>query len=384
MHKISPPVKINIESHDMTDSFQSQEWQNKFKRLITDLKKQQCVVLLGPEIIKLGNQTMRQALREYLNDTNAADIAHYYERDGFFLFREEISKQDVQREVLEFYDTHNTNSDVDESIFKALVQLKTHVILSINPDRFLSDVAYKYGIKHRFTYFQHGGEAVAEVEDPTFETPLFYNLCGSTDRDDSLVLDYDDLFSLLSSLLGSPGLPAKLDKAVKDAKHFLFIGFDFDKWYSQLLLRLLGGKKAIRKFAIDPSRHLRDVTSAKEENTTVFLVKQFGIEFIEDEKKFLDAFFEHCREQGMMRDTIKAQTPDAITVIRHIQNGEILKALTHAYDTVQDADSKKLLTIRLANYHDLEVRQKKGMIDSRDYTTQLNQIIDALMEAINN
>lgn len=268
----------------MNNSFQSPEWQNKLKRLATDIKKQQCVVLLGPEIVKSGDKTVRQALREHLNETNADDIAHYYERDGFFLFREEIAKQDVQREVVEFYEAHNTDQEVDETLLKQLVQLKTHVVLSINPDRFLSDVAYKYGIKHRFAYFQHGGEAVMDVEEPTIETPLFYNLCGSTERDDSLVLDYDDLFSLLSALLGSPGLPAKLDKAVKDAKHFLFIGFDFDKWYSQLLLRLLSGKKAIRKFAIDPY--------LKEENTTVFLVKQFGIEFIGSSWLIMGIIFE--------------------------------------------------------------------------------------------
>jgi Effector-associated domain 11/SIR2-like domain len=359
----------------MSHQFNSPEWQNKIKRLTTDLKRKQCVVLLGPEIVKFGDKTVRQALREHLDTNHADDIAHYYERDGFFLFREEIAKQDVQREVAEYYDNLNTDSGINEAVFKQLVQLKTHLVLSINPDSFLSDVAYKYGIKHRFAYFQHGGEAVAEVEEPTIETPLFYNLCGSTERDDSLVLDYDDLFSLLSSLLNSPGLPQKLKKTLQeDAKQYLFIGFDFDKWYSQLLLRLLSGKKAIRKFAIDPS--------VKEENTTIFLVKQFGIEFIEDETAFLEAFFKQCTEQNLMRDINESQTPNMVRVIQYIQNNEILKALTFANDNLKDANAKKTVTVRLANYHDLKARQEKGMIDSRDYAVQMNQIIDALLETI--
>jgi hypothetical protein len=360
----------------MSHQFDSPEWQNKIKRLTTDLKKEQCVVLLGPEIVKLGDKTVREALREHLNTTNADDIAHYYERDGFFLFREEIAKQDVQREVAEFYEAHDTESDVNETVLKQLVRLKAHVVLSINPDRFLSDVAYKYGIQHRFAYFQHGGEAVADVEEPSIEIPLFYNLCGATERDDSLVLDYDDLFSLLSSLLATPGLPPKLGKALEKAKHFLFIGFDFDKWYSQLLLRLLSGKKAIRKFAIDPS--------VKEENTTIFLVKQFGIEFIEDENAFLTAFFKQCTEQNLMRDTLETLTPNALHVIRHIQNGQLLKALTFAHDQTTDKDAKDLITIRLANYHDLEAREKAKTMDSRDYSIQRNQIIDALLQTIKN
>jgi hypothetical protein len=375
--QLTPLSKKTIKKRkpNMSNQFNSPEWQNKIKRLTTDLKNKRCVVLLGPEIVKWGDKTVRQVLREHLEETNADDIVHYYDRDGFFLFREEIAKQDVQREIAEFYEAHNTNSDVNEAIFQALVRLKTHLILSINPDSFLSDVAYKYDIKHRFAYFQHGGEAVADVEEPSIEMPLFYNLCGSTERDDSLVLDYDDLFSLLSSLFSKEnGLPLKLKTALKQVKHFLFIGFDFDKWYSQLLLRLLSEKKGVRKFAVDPS--------VKEPNTTIFLLKQFDIEFIEDEAAFLAAFFKQCAEQNLMHDINDPQTPHAVRVIRHIQNGDILKALTYANDNSQDADAKKTLTVRLGNYHDLKQRQEKGAIDSRDYTVQMNQIIDALWETI--
>lgn len=359
----------------MKNQFNTPEWQRRFRNLTTDIKQQKTVLLLGPEIVNIKGVTVRQTLRDQLAETNAEDIAHYYERDGFFLFREKMAKEDVQREVVLFYEDHHTETDVDETIFKQLVRLKTHLVLSINPDSFLSDVAYKYGIKHRFAFFQHGGEAVTEVEEPTAEMPLFYNLCGATDRDDSLVLDYDDLFRLLSSLLGSPGLPLKLKASLQTAKHFLFVGFDFDKWYSQLLLRLLSGEKAIRKFAIDPS--------VKEENTTTFLVKQFGIEFIEDEAAFLDELFNQCAAQGLMRDIVEIQTPNTVQVVKHIQNGDLLKALTFALEHAVDDDDKNYFTQLLAQYHNLESRQNKGTVESRDYSVQWNKIIDAVLEKIN-
>ena len=356
-------------------NFNTPEWDKKFRSIFADIRQNKCIVLIGPEIVKIGDRLLRDILRDRLNDSNADEIAHYYERDGFFLFRDKIAKEDIQREVVLFYQRHQTETDVEEDVFKQLVRLKTHLILSINPDNFLSDVAYKYGIKHRFAFFQHGGEAVAEVEDPTIEMPLFYNLCGATDRDDSLVLDYDDLFSLLSSLLnGSPerGLPKKVRTALQTAKHFLFIGFDFDKWYSQLLLRLLSGEKAIRKFAIDPSE--------KEENTTTFLVKQFGIEFIEEEAVFLMELFRQCEAQGLMRSILEAQTPDAVRVIRYIQNGEVLKALTYAYENTQIVEVRNTLTMLLSQFNNLQEQQKKGMIDSRDASVQWNRIVDSLLE----
>jgi hypothetical protein len=175
-------------------------------------------------------------------------------------------------------------------------------------------------------------------------------------------------------MLGSPGLPLKLKTALQTAKHFLFIGFDFDKWYSQLLLRLLSGEKAIRKFAIDPT--------PKEDNTNVFLVKQFGIEFIDDEKSFLEELFRQCKEQGLWRDIVESQTPNATRIIKHIQNGEVLKALNFAKDQVKSEDLKDGITVLLAQFNNLETQKKNGTIDSRDYSVQWNKIIDGLMNLI--
>lgn len=351
--------------------FDGPEWDKKFRSIFADIRQNKCVVLIGPEIVKIGNQQLHQVLRDQLNQTNVDDIAHYYERDGFFLFRDRIAKEDVQREVVLFYQEHELGQDIETDILLQIARLPVHVILSLNPDAFLSDLAFKYGIKHRFAYFQHGGTAVQEVEPPSADMPLFYNLCGALERDDSLVLDYDDLFQLLSSLLGSPGLPHHLNLALKQAKHFLFVGFDFDKWYSQLLLRLLSGEKAIRKFAIDPSD--------KNDNTTMFLVKQFGIEFIEDEAAFFSALIERAQAEGLYRDIRQASTPAAVQLIRQLQNGDVLGALNQLKGNDKSAGTATLL---LARYHDLKDREARKTIDSRDYVAEHSRIVDAILEAI--
>lgn len=353
------------------NQFNTPDWEKKFRNIFADIRQNKCVVLVGPEIIKIGEKPLRDVLRNQLNDTHVDDIAHYYERDGFFLFRDKIAKEDVQRAVVLFYQDHNLNEEIGEKLLLELVRLRTHIILSINPDAFLSDVAFKYGLKHRFAYFQHGGTAVQDVETPSSEMPLYYNLCGALERDDSLVLDYDDLFRLLSSLLGSPGLPPNLSLVLKQAKHFLFVGFDFDKWYSQLLLRLLSGEKAIRKFAIDPSE--------KNANTTTFLVKQFGIEFIEDEVEFLEELIRRSKAEGLFRDIIEAKTPDAVRITHFLQNGDVLGALNHLKEHEK---SQQIAILLLAQYHDLKERETKRSIDSRDYSVHFNRIVDAILETL--
>lgn len=368
-------LSIQNTKSKMPQDFNSPDWQKKFRILTADLKQQKCVLLLGPEIVTTQGEMLRQTLRNHLLDNNADDIAHYYERDGFFLFKEKLSKEDVQREVNFFYQDHNTENDVNELIFKQIARIKTHLVLSINPDHFLSDVAYKYGIEHRFAYFKHGGGEVETVEEPSIEKPLFYNLCGNYDYDNSLVLDYDDLFSLLSALLGTPGLPTKLKTSLQHAKHFLFIGFDFDKWYSQLLLKVLSGEKAIRKFAIDPT--------VKEENTTTFLVKQFGIEFIEkeDEAAFFQALYESCEAQDLLRDVLDEQSPFVIQMTKWIKSGKIDKAIEFAIQK-SEGEIQSNFIHQSARYQDLMSRKEKNTIDSRDYSVELNKIIDALLQTI--
>lgn len=351
--------------------FSSAEWDKKFRSILTDIDQHKCIVLIGPEIVKIGQHSFREVLRNQLQKTNENDIAHYYDRDDFFLFSDKIAKEDIRREIVLFYEGHHTDSDVDESLYLDIARLKGHLVLSINPDRFLSNVAFKYGIKHRFAYFQHGGEAVQEVEMPTIEMPLFYNLFGSIEKEESLVLDYDDLFKLLSSLLGTPGLPPNLALSLQQAKHFLFVGFDFDKWYSQILLRILSGEKAIRKFAI--------AKSERSESTTIFLVKQFGIEFIEDESAFWNELIRRAEKEGLIKSISPINSPELRKASQLLASGHILEALTQLH---AQEKNRQFATLLMARYHDLKDQENKNIIDHQDFNIELNRIVDAAMELL--
>jgi len=353
------------------NSFQGPEWDKKFRSILTDIRLQKCVILVGPEAIHWADQPLHKVLRKHLFETCPAEIAHYYERDESYLFRDKIAKEDIQREVSLFYKDHNLNTGVKESLLLNLARLRVHMVLSMNPDSFLSDMAYKYGLIHRFAYFQHGGAAVVDIESPTADMPLFYNLCGALERDSSLVLDYDDLFSLLSSLFGSPGLPPRLIVELRQAKHFFFVGFNFDKWYSQLLLRLLSGEKAIRKFVID--------RSSKTDNTTLFLVKQFGIEFIDDEAAFLSEIFRRAEEEGLMRDILKPDSSESIKIRHLLRNGDIPGAIQLLNTKSTWADAGIMISAR---YMDLLNREARRVLDSRERALEYNRIVDAILETI--
>jgi hypothetical protein len=311
---------------------------------------------------------------EHLSENFIEDIAHYYKRDDFFLFKEG-GKEEIQREVKLFYETQNLGKEIAEDIFCKIAEMPFHLVISINPEAYLSEVCYKYGVKHRFSYFEFEGTAVAEVEEPTKETPLIYNLCGYKEKDASLVLDYDDLFRLMKAIFGTPGLPEKLLTSLKGAKTFICLGFDFEKWYTQLLLRMLSGEKGkkIKKYAMN--REIAD------ESTKTFLVNEFGITFLGDDHAFFHEL--HTRAQTELKDDFR-KLSEAIgakqqQVIRYISNNQLLQALEILKQTLS-ADYQNEVTVFSANYHNIEADKTKGKIDSRDYFVQYNRIADAILE----
>jgi len=103
---------------------------------------------------------------------------------------------------------------------------------------------------------------------------------------------------LLRIALGPDGLPNNLRKKLKEARSFLFLGFDFEKWYSQLLLQLLtGDRKGRPKFALN--------TSIAESDAKNFLLHQFRIEFLGNDEVVFEPLYEFCKNEKILRELKK-------------------------------------------------------------------------------
>lgn len=356
-----------------TPDYDTPEWQKLFANLLDDIEEQRCVLLLGPEAVRVGGRPLHQCLRGHLMEEHSGDISYYYEREGFYLFRDKMAKEDVQRGVRRFFKEQTLESEADETTFLKIARIPFHLVLSINPDNYLSEACYKYGVRHRSAFFHHRGDAVQEVELPSKDSPLFYHLCGRYTQDDSLVLDYDDLFRLLQATLGSPGLPEKLRTALQRAKTFVFLGFQFDKWYSQLLLRLLSGEKAIRKYALN--------TEIADADTETFLVQQFEIAFLGDDQAFFQHLYQCCERQGLVRELSEPNSPLARRIIRRVQEGNLGEALSIlGSETLGSAAAQKDSVLLSAQYANLLQERARGILDSRDYAVRYNRLADSILE----
>jgi Effector-associated domain 11/SIR2-like domain len=338
--------------------------------IIEDIQDQKAVLLIGPEIMKIDGKPLNRLIRDSLHARNPEDIAFYYERDGFFLFKSPESKVRVARQVKRFY----RDIQPDEAILQRIVQIPFPLVVSVNPDTFVSEAFYRQGVKHRFHYFQHRhrDNENDEIEKPTRALPLVYNLFGSKDQDDSLVLDYDDVYKMLQSALGTSSLPNKLLRSFREASTYIFLGFQFDKWYSQLLL----------KFLSDNGRREKLISinnPSVDEDTHQFILRQFQIQFMGDQFDFFGELYQRCETAKILRGgSSEAHCPKAVAILKQLAMGEIDNALEDLHKAAKGRDWENDVIVLKARYSKLDDSKEKT--DSRDYKTSLAQIIDAIIE----
>lgn len=267
--------------------------------------------------------------------------------------------------------------EVPTALYKKILELPIPLILSLNPDTHLSQVAEDLGLQHDFKHFRYSGEAAEEVAAPSKKRPLLYNLCGCLAEEESLVLDYEDLFKLLKAVLPD-GLPNKIRIHLRRAESFLFLGFDFEKWYSQLLLQLLTYERKGRpKFAIkaQPKDHL----------TKDFLIHQFQIQFLAEDAYFFDTLHEVLGNAGLLR-SLSFPTQSGTIPIKNLEELVAKSKLIEALETLGQyslpLDERQKLTALKERYNDWEYKVIKGLFHVGESETIRNLITDDFLELL--
>ncbi|MEM7654906.1 MAG: hypothetical protein AAF399_02160 [Bacteroidota bacterium] len=121
-----------------------------WQRILRYIEREQAAVLIGPEACQLEGQPLHQALERYLMEQHKETIAYHYRQDGLFLFEDNIAKNDAAQDVGYFFEER----EPEAAIFRQLAELKVHLYVSMNPDTYLSETFYRYGLRHRFNYFR--------------------------------------------------------------------------------------------------------------------------------------------------------------------------------------------------------------------------------------
>ena len=119
--------------------------------LIYSIKEKETILLIGPEVLKNGEgEVLQNLLYQKLANEKSDMIYDYYEKEGLFLFKEEMYKGRFVREIKKFYKEQKTSE-----LFKQLVQIPFHVIINSMPNLMLKNAFEEHGMDHDFHYFSH-------------------------------------------------------------------------------------------------------------------------------------------------------------------------------------------------------------------------------------
>ena len=311
-----------------------------------DILEQRCALLLGPELLRCGHLPVNQALGTYLTAGHGRHVQHIFEREWLFKFKDEKAKRRIQTEAIPAF---FREAAPDAALLRKLLAIPFHLVLQVSPDTFLSDCAHTHSVKHQFKYFCGGGKPVETVELPTAAAPLLYNLCGTKDRFDSMVLDFDDLYEYLKSVFSQPGLPQNLRTALDQCNTFLFLGFQLDKWYTQLLIRWISDVTGAERFAnqYDFGENGHDVEAFVREHLQIVTAEK-------EHFALLDELHQHFERQGKLRPLADPVSPNTVAVRRLVQNGDLEKAL-FMFDGIADSIGEKTASILLSSqFHELK------------------------------
>lgn len=279
---------ISIDKSQIADPVEPINW----KFIVRTIEKQKCILFLGPELFRTKDnaRSKQQEFFENLALKNPQKILSY-NHDGFFLFSSPEEKTRLFKEIKDFFEERT-----DEDLIQKIAEIPIHVLVSINPDILLKRFFVQKNYPHVFDFFDKKIKKDI-VGTPTNKKPLVYNLFGSVTNLDTLILSHDDLFEYFRALMGNNVLPQELRTALEMATNYIFLGFQFDKWYVQLILSLL-------KLNDKQYNFIRYASANAISNEIKSLcINHYRIQFIgADNNVFINTLHDKCREAGLLRN----------------------------------------------------------------------------------
>ncbi len=362
------------------------EWDD----LLDGIERQKCLVVLGPEIYTAeGQPPTEKRLAEFLR-AQAEQLRIRVYDNGWFHSLPLGNESSPVRQVKAFYDQPMPYA---EAILKTLARIKFPVVLSLNPDDKLRR-AFQ-GHSASFETYVRNQPYREDLEPPTSDRPIVFNMLGQLEDRNSLVLTYDDFYDYLKSIFEGKSMSPILKDALLKAEYFLFLGIPFDQWYIHLFMRIMQQNKEKRqtqKLAVP-----YDAASADS------CTEQYTIRFVDSQSAaFVEALYQRCDQhpnkskllrpapvikgEAASDDDGKAQLFENLTELL-IENEfvevyeQVKKVLTGTGDT-----GRKLLTnfIQLKGRHaDLSEQISLGILLSSEATVEMNKLRKAFLDLVN-
>ncbi len=344
--------------------------------VLSTIQDEKCILFLGPEIFtdEEGHR-LEDKLFTSLDLENNQDIQKYYKEDNLFLFNSRARKTKLFYKIKNFY-----QQDFPEAraIFEKIAQIPFHFIVQVTPDKLISKTFKELNVNHMFQFYWKKTPPDPRLKTPTSRLPLIYNMLGSIDRQESMVLTHNDLFDYFESIFSGNSMPERLKKIIKEADNFIFLGISFDKWYMQLLLRIL--------YIHNDFNFVRYASNqAVDDEVKTFCFEQFKIEFVPNKiREFVDEFHARCVNANLIRQIEEEKQSPISSLIDGVAEDRIKEVLGEFRFFLEELGERgqELIddVILLTNkFNRLNKRILQDIIDHQEANLQSNKIRKELL-----
>lgn len=251
-------------------------------RIIKRIEGKKCIVILGPQLLYDNGSNLSAELAKFLKDKFGEQVK-YYPDDEMLKMSSKVRLQ-VEDEIKDFFDQLKPSQ-----VYQELAAIPFPMIINTAPDTTLNKAFQEKGLGYDYDYYRKY-EAPKDIsrKNRTF----IYNIFGDYSDINSMILTFDDLFDYLFSIMGDNELNIKSD--LRNATSILFFGFNFDKWYFKLLLRLMQVNE-------NKLLHSNDIT---QENIKNFYTEEFEVEFFDKNSaaEIISEIHLQAKEAGLVQE----------------------------------------------------------------------------------
>ncbi|MEO1262868.1 MAG: SIR2 family protein [Bacteroidota bacterium] len=378
---------ISTDSLDQASikALETVDWED----VLETLDDQKCILFIGTGAYEApGGGNMENALTDWLDASNPDHPhIHLHNPDGFYLFKKNRYKRKIITEMKRFF---NQPFPETEMQFSRIARTPFSMLFSLTPDNILARTFDVMGYEYEPDFYFRNRKASNKFVPPTKHKPLIYNLMGNIEEPESLVLTHSDFFDYLQSVFLAKSMNEDLLDALERMDRYIFLGLPYEKWYFQLLLRVLSlhseKMREIERLALeefeDPRLHK-------------IYTEEFKIEFFPaSTSAFIGELYRKCEAEDLLKplpkiDPEEANLPDpALPSLKELlaeaKTADVMQQLK-VYLQRRKPRSSSLLNdlIVLRNQFNLLVqRELRGTIDSRDLSVENNQIVERMLELI--
>ena len=353
---------------------------------IQAIKDGKCLIFLGPQFLEAEvdgeTQSLTNVLWSKLREDYKKEISAWYDQDELFLFRDRAAKN----EAYFYLKALREKAAVKHDLFQKIVSINLPLIVSfspfLNPDSLISSANIPWFFTQRHYHMRREKD---NLPMPNAERPMIYDLFGSLKEEESMVLTYSDLFDYIKAILGEKELPTNLQSIFQRSSYFIFLGFQFDKWYVQLILRLLKSIKGENSPGIWTAPE-----EVQHQPIVDFLENEFQIRIIQNianVHSFVETLYQQCYDEGLLRpdeeamDEAERNLPSN-QMVSFIRKDQLEDALDFAINFFEDRNLEDQIDDCLAlngRLSRLERKKIQGVISADESDLTRNKIRTSLL-----